>query len=209
MEELIVAIKELAKTPNIEIWNLVITTILTVFIIFQTYNNNKKINNLTKENTNKQIDLTLLDKRLNVYDTYVKAGIFLTSKSINELITFVPSTEFASNKLFELYEHESKLVTAHNQAKLLFNDKELIDYLREIRNLYTDYLIAFNKLLNFIIELDKARKKEPNNIKNTVKELENLKNSDIEVISRKILDLLENDRFDNMFKDYIIIGKTN
>lgn len=206
------------------------STILSILIIYQGYKINHKEELLETKMFNKQLDMELRERRLNVYSEFMILGVIGLDNIKNSMINNFISANHEQNKIKyeEILEKERRITKAYCEAKLLFNDdKELVEYLGNLFNLFIEYRFEINKFMgNFYVANEEAIKllknegysnigpwipkeiilEAPEEYEKCVKIFE-LYYSDVLKKEKEISKIIASEKLDTLFQKYINIKK--
>lgn len=119
---------------------LLSSSILSLLIIKQGYKLNEKSEKIEIETFNKQIDLDLRERRLNIYGTFMGIGNIVGNRE--SLITnFIGGNHIKNEELFNrIISKENDITVALFEAELLLKDsEELLEYIRNISLTFVSY----------------------------------------------------------------------
>jgi len=127
------------------------SSILSILIINQTYKLDEKNKKIEIEIFNKQIDLDLRERRLNIYSSFMSLGVTsMVNNSDYFVLNFIGGNCLNNERrLNDIINKEQELVIALHEAKLLFKDNEkLLENLSEIQFHFTMYRWAIQSYLD-------------------------------------------------------------
>lgn len=229
MEELVQSITLLAekmesKTP---IWVSIIVSlvpiILTVLTIIISYRNEKHNKELQKLIHNRDVFIQSRQDILSIYNAYSEA-LFCVHRYENVETVFIDEqTTYLWNQ--EINNTLAEVFKSCDKAKLLFDDKDLTDYLTDVRNKYQEICCCVSRYVynnTFIQVLQNARSAvstqfaiPANNpfaiLQNTPAREQLIKlctNENTREISKHIStfsDMMSDEKFDSKFKKYLLI----
>lgn len=134
--------------------SILFSTLLSILIIWQGYKLNKRSEKLEIDTFNKQIDLDLRDRRLEIFNSFESSVYKLDNKNffISSFISM--NYEKIERRFNSIIEKENELISAYCEAKFVFKDNlELLYLLGEFVPLFSDYCF---KLQTFWGDMYKA-----------------------------------------------------
>ena len=135
------------------------STILSLLIIIQGYKLNDKSEKIEIELFNKQVDLDLRERRLNIYSSFMSIGDANIINNENYIITnFINGNHQKNETRFnEIVAKEKELVIALCESEIMFKNHE--ELLKKIRNLFNAFVEYKRELQNYFDKLYIANKK--------------------------------------------------
>ena len=138
--------------------SITISGILSLLLIKQGYKLNEKSEKIETNIFNKQIDLDLRERRLDVYGTIMSLGVSSIINNENYIITnYITGNHSKNEKRFnEIIDKEKDLVIALCESELIFKgNEELLKYIRNIFDTFVDYK---GEIQNFFNQLKNLKK---------------------------------------------------
>lgn len=134
--------------------SILFSTILSVLIIWQGFKLNKHSEKLEIDTFNKQIDLDLRDRRLEIFKTFESSLYKLDNKDFF-ISSFISMNYDKLDRRFNsIVEKENELISAYCEAKFIFKDNvELLELLEEFLSMFSNYC---EKLQTFWGDMYKA-----------------------------------------------------
>lgn len=136
--------------------SILCSVILSSLLLWQGFKLDKRAEKLEIDTFNKQIDLDLRDRRLEIFKSFKSSAYKLDNKDffISSFISM--NYEKIDRRFNSIVEKENELISAYCEAKFIFKDNlELLDLLENFVSMFSDYCL---KLQTFWGDMYKANK---------------------------------------------------
>lgn len=236
--EVLIRIAEALENGFVPLWFAVIgigaPIVLTALSIWLNYKIGKQNEELQKNLHNRDVKNQTRQTIIYIYNSFLDALNVAELANNNVMVIFI-SPQFIQSWSRLVSNSSTSIIRAFSQANIIFDDSDMIDYLRKCRDTFVDLNSSVTQYVNtpFPFQMiqnafDSMKSKYPQRyavgindynfqyqiLYQNVADLEDFKKmcesdytKDIQGKVKLFVDLIVNEKFDNYFKKYVQIQK--
>lgn len=234
--EVLIRIAEALENGFVPLWFAIIgifaPIILTLLSIWLNRKTSRQNEELQKNLHNRDVKNQTLQSIIGIYNSFCDALNVVGFASNNIMVIFI-SQQFIYSWSESVSNSCMSIIRAFNQANIILDDSDMIDYLRKCKDIFVELNNNINQYKNNLVPFqmiqnawDSIKQKYPQKYVNPLgindynllyqntadledfkKMCENGYTKEIQEKIKSFVDLITNEQFDNYFKKYVQIQK--